>query len=475
LLLAEDSLAAKTQALVFVNSRSSAEAVADRISYLTGEYLAEEEKKELKSISGKILKVLDSQTRQCKRLAKCVEAGVAFHHAGLPAEQRTLIEKAFKGNLIKILSATPTLAAGVNIPAKRVIVRDVKRFTGGGSEYIPVIEYKQFVGRAGRPKYDKEGESVMIAKTLREYEMLWSHYIEGTVEDIYSKLGIEPVLRMHALGLIAQDFMREKELLGFFSQTFYGYQYKSMERLEEMMDKVIAQLEAWGFAEKVKDIVRATKVGKRVAEMYIDPLTAHEFIESFGKKKNHFSYLVQLSLTSEMRPLNPVGKKEEDEVFAAMKKHDEWLEMPEDAYELNDYMTAVKNAMVLDAWIEEKTEDEILETSNTAPGILKRKTDTADWLLYAMEELAKLLGKKEEHVKAKELRTRVRYGVKEELLPLVRFKGIGRVRARRLMDAGMGGTKEIRAAEHEQLATLIGASAAKKLKEQIGQGQASAE
>jgi len=176
-----------------------------------------------------------------------------------------------------------------------------------------------------------------------------------------------------------------------------------------------------------------------------------------------------------MRPLNPVGKKEEDEVFAAMKKHDEWLEMPEDAYELNDYMTAVKNAMVLDAWIEEKTEDEILETSNTAPGILKRKTDTADWLLYAMEELAKLLGKKEEHVKAKELRTRVRYGVKEELLPLVRFKGIGRVRARRLMDAGMGGTKEIRAAEHEKLATLIGASAAKKLKEQIGQGQASAE
>jgi len=475
LLLAEDSLAAKTQALVFVNSRSSAEAVADRIAHLAEEHTTEGEKKELKAISGKILKALDSPTRQCRRLAKCVEAGVAFHHAGLPAEQRALVEKAFKGNLIKMLSATPTLAAGVNVPAKRVIVRDVKRFSGGGSEYIPVIEYKQFVGRAGRPKYDKEGESVLIAKTLREYEMLWSHYIEGSVEDIYSKLGIEPVLRMHTLGLIAQDFMREKEILGFFAQTFYGHQYKSMERLGEILDGVIAKLELWGFAEKVKDIVKATRLGKRVSEMYIDPLTAHEFIESFGKKKDHFTYLVQLSLASEMRPLSPVGKREEDEVFAAVKKHDEWLEMPEDAYELNGYMSAVKNAMVLEAWIEEKTEDEILEANSTAPGILKRKTDTADWLLYAMEELAKMTGKKKEHAEAKELRARVKYGVKEELLPLVRFKGIGRVRARKLMDAGLKGTKEIRAAEPGRLALLIGASAAKKLKEQIGHGQASAE
>jgi helicase len=142
---------------------------------------------------------------------------------------------------------------------------------------------------------------------------------------------------------------------------------------------------------------------------------------------------------------------------------------------LNDYMSAVKNAMVLDAWIDEKTEDEILEMNNTAPGILKRKIDTADWLLYAMEELAKILGKKEDYAEAKELRTRVKYGVKEELLTLVRFKGIGRVRARKLMDSGVKGAKEIRAAEHEKLASLIGASAAKKLKEQIGHGQASAD
>ena len=260
--------------------------------------------------------------------------------------------------------------------------------------------------------------------------------------------------------------MLQKELLGFFAGTFYGHQYHSLERLESILDKVLEDLEAWGFAEKVKEIVRSTRLGKRVAEMYIDPLTAHEFIGSLGKKKNKFSYLVQLSLASEMRPLARVRKKEEDAVFIALQKHEEWLETPEDGYELEEYLSAVKNSMILEEWLEEKTEDRILEEYNMAPGILKRKIDAAEWLLYAFGEIARIMKRAETHAETKRLRTRMRYGVKEELLPLVRFKGIGRVKARRLMKEGIKGVKEIRSAELDKLAYIIGDLTAKKLKEQ---------
>ena len=85
-----------------------------------------------------------TRPRSCRKLADAVLAGVAFHHAGLKPNQRELIEQNFKSNLIKVIACTPTLAAGVNLPARRAIIRDCKRYEKGiGQAYIPVSEYKQ--------------------------------------------------------------------------------------------------------------------------------------------------------------------------------------------------------------------------------------------------------------------------------------------------------------------------------------------
>ena len=135
--------------LMFLGTRRSAESTAEKISKAVNKLLSADEKKELEAISNKILNALQVPTRQCKREAECIKNGCAFHHAGLVNSQKTLIENAFRSNKIKIICATPTLAYGLNLPARRVVVRDFKRY---GSGWIPNLEWCQMAGRAcGNP------------------------------------------------------------------------------------------------------------------------------------------------------------------------------------------------------------------------------------------------------------------------------------------------------------------------------------
>jgi len=151
--------------------------------------------------------------------------------------------------LIKAIVTTPTLALGVNLPAFRVVIRDAKRFYQGiGSTYIPVLEYKQFVGRAGRPQYDDFGESILVARSKDDAEDLVNHFILGETEEIRSKLAIEPVLRMNVLALVASGFCRsEQSLLDFFGKTFYAFQYGDISLVEEKILDVLEKLQEWKF------------------------------------------------------------------------------------------------------------------------------------------------------------------------------------------------------------------------------------
>jgi DNA polymerase theta len=128
-----------------------------------------------------------AELRQCVAgldplLEQSIPKGVAFHHAGLTVEERDIIERAFRNGLINILAATSTLAAGVNLPARRVIFRTpVSRPTNVlslhsficlyllllqfiGSSFLDPAQYRQMAGRAGRMGKDSFGESVLMAK-----------------------------------------------------------------------------------------------------------------------------------------------------------------------------------------------------------------------------------------------------------------------------------------------------------------------
>src|SRR3989338_1871515 len=283
-----DTLDKQKQALIFVSTRKSAEVAADQIAALIKERV---KNPELDDLSKKIEEILEKPTEQCLKLANCVKMGSAFHHAGLTNQQRKLVEDGFKKGLIKFISATPTLAAGLNLPAYRVIIRDLKRFFSyKGMDYLPNLETEQMCGRAGRPKYDTKGEAILVTKNSGEYEYAKYNYIFGETENIYSKLGVEPVLRTHILALIASNVVNSRtKLLDFFKNTFYAFQYKDFDQLELKIESTLQMLQKFGFIEiesgKSTDFVTAselsedrkliaTPIGKRVSQLYIDPITA---------------------------------------------------------------------------------------------------------------------------------------------------------------------------------------------------------
>jgi helicase len=506
--IARDTVRKGKQALVFVSSRKSAESLAEKIGDALRQEIGPADKAKLTKLSYDVSNVLDHPTAQCRKLGECLQKGAVFHHAGLVAGQRKFVEDAFRQGLIKVICATPTLAAGVNLPAYRVIVKDMRRFESfRGMDYIPVLEIQQMMGRAGRPQYDTEGEAILIAGTEMEAKKLWNMYITGEPEDIVSKLGMEPVLRTHVLSLIATGgASTREELMDFFRKTFYAHQYRDMTAFEREMGKVLATLRQYGFVEDArgkdadagvpggfvrasslssagKEELRATKVGKRVAELYIDPLSANHMIKGLSKmreekKESELSVLHVLSGCLEMKPGLSIRKRDTDgrkdgegeTLSSFMVQNNGHLvgRIPTE-WELDyeDFMRGLKLARLLSEWIEEKGEDSILEDFGVTPGELRARIEISDWLFYSMQELCMLLSMQDMATAVRRARIRVKYGIRQELLPLVKLRGIGRVRARSLFNNGYRTLEGLRAAPLTSLANILGPGIAKDVQRQL--------
>ena len=483
--LSIDTLKLNKQALIFVNTKKSAEKTAEEIAKNI-----KSQDENLKALAEDALNVLSRPTKQCERLAFCLKKGIAFHHAGLVDRQRSMIEDNFRNGSIKIICCTPTLAYGVDLPAFRVIIKDLKRYTSHGLSWIPVLDYMQMSGRAGRPNYDKEGQSITLAQTNGEKEKIEEKYLNGNPEEIYSKLAVEPVLRTYVLSLIASNFTTtKKQLYDFFDKTFYAHQFKNLRRLHTTLAKVIDMLEEWEFImtsasdfssanETEDEKYKATLIGKRIAELYIDPLTAHFIIscmrDASDKRVESFSFLQMISHTLEIKPMLKVGIREYDKVQESLLEVcDLLLEDEPSMYEpeYEDFLNSIKTALMFNQWSNEADEELLLEEYNIRPGELRAKIEIADWLLYSTEEICNLLHYQSLIKEIVKLRLRLKYGVKEELLPLVRLENIGRIRARILFRNKFKDIKDLRNADLTSLVQMLGEKTALSIKKQLGQGQ----
>ena len=270
--------------LVFVNSRRNAESSARKLTDVTGPRLTDDERDRLRELAEEIRGVSDTDTSE--DLADAVAQGSAFHHAGLASEHRSLVEDAFRDRLIKCISATPTLAAGVNTPARRVIVRDWRRYDGefGGMKPLDVLEVHQMCGRAGRPGLDPYGEAVLLANDADTKEELFERYLWADPEPVRSKLAAEPALRTHVLATVASGFASTRDgLLAFLDNTLYAAQTDDEGRLAAVTDTVLDYLAVNDFVDRDRDggseSLTATGIGHTVSRLYLDPMSAAEMID----------------------------------------------------------------------------------------------------------------------------------------------------------------------------------------------------
>lgn len=245
----DDGMTEGAQVLLFVGTRRGAQSEARNLAKRVKKRLIKEDPARLERLEELAQRLSGrSQSRLAEDLSASLSGGVGFHHAGLTHAQRKEVETAFKQGDLVALTATPTLAAGVNLPARRVLVRDLKRWDDGMSRPLPVMEVRQMLGRAGRPKYDTRGEAWVYCKGTdgwEEADGVADRYFFGPVEDITSKLASEPAMRMHVLASIATGGLVHKgSIEHFFASTFLGTTMplsQLRERISSMLDWLVEE------------------------------------------------------------------------------------------------------------------------------------------------------------------------------------------------------------------------------------------
>ncbi|XP_071169800.1 helicase POLQ-like isoform X2 [Mytilus edulis] len=173
----------KNSCLVFCPTKKNCENVAMMLCKMfvnKNRELCDIKKAEKKALLKELYS--DGEQRICPVLQYTVHFGIAYHHSGLTMDERRLIEDAYSEGTLCLLACTSTLAAGVNLPAKRVILRSPYV----GSTFLSRTQYKQMTGRAGRAGIDSSGESILITKSTDRDKV--QELISGPNEMCYSSL-----------------------------------------------------------------------------------------------------------------------------------------------------------------------------------------------------------------------------------------------------------------------------------------------
>lgn len=177
-----------------------------------------------------------------------LQAGVAAHHAGMIPAFKETVEELFAAGLIKLVFATETLALGINMPAKAVVLEEFSKFTGEGHETLRAGDYTQLTGRAGRRGIDERGTAVV----------LYSRYVPfSTVVDV-AGAGSHPLVSSFdpsynmAVNLVAnyERNQAEEMLKASFAQYRSEEGRRALERRIEKRTTEIVELRAAAACER---------------------------------------------------------------------------------------------------------------------------------------------------------------------------------------------------------------------------------
>ncbi|MEY4457717.1 MAG: hypothetical protein RIS25_310 [Actinomycetota bacterium] len=246
--------------IFFIFSRVGCDRAVDDMLYAGAELTTPEERDEIRRVIEERTAHLHSEDLASLGFAEWEEAllcGVAAHHAGLIPVFKETVEYLFRKKLVKVVFATDTLALGINMPARSVVIDKLEKFNGETRVPITPGEYTQLTGRAGRRGIDTEGHAVIVWRS-----------------------GMNP----HALGALASR--RSYPLYSSFKPTYnmavnlierYGRQV-AREILEESLAQFQADRAVVTLARDVKKNLSALKDYATAMECHLGDFTDYSSI-----------------------------------------------------------------------------------------------------------------------------------------------------------------------------------------------------
>lgn len=349
-----------------------------------------------------------------------------FHNANLDKNQRQTLEEKFKNDVdFKVLVATSTLAWGVNMPARRVIIAGVTR----GPEVVPSYDILQMVGRAGRPAYDPQGDAYVLLPASRSIELnkvvltpqnIESKMLEVSVIGDYDTLGFHLVYEIHCMNI-----KTEEDISKWYQKTLAFYQNKKINNgiLEKTIKRLI-QLGVIFFDEKTKEY-STTGLGKVSALFYVNPFDVSHWAINFGKlfKNSHLSDL-EVSLALANIGSNLVGNlsKEDKE---HMKKFIEASSSNGRRFPENVIKIAYLYYKIMNGKYEARHTSVYKNLQSDFPRVVE--------VLKGIDSISKGWKQKDFF---NTLSKRMQYGVSAKLVDLIEIKGIGKIRAEKLQAKG---------------------------------------
>jgi len=228
----------------FIFSRAGCDTARDRVIKTGISLNTSTEQKAVNKIINDRLKskdAVDLKVLKVDEWSDGLRRGIASHHAGLIPLFKEITEELFSKGLLKVVYATETLALGVNLPARSVVLDKMTKFTGESHEFLTSSQFTQITGRAGRRGLDKEGHGII----------LWSPFVEfkevaelAMNKSFHLKSAFHPTYNMVANLMDTRSFSAAEELLKkSFGQFQLDNKRDKREKKFEGVEEEIAELE----------------------------------------------------------------------------------------------------------------------------------------------------------------------------------------------------------------------------------------
>ncbi|MFX1520512.1 MAG: DEAD/DEAH box helicase, partial [Promethearchaeota archaeon] len=441
------------QALVFTSSRRGTVDTAQKLLQIFSE-------SENMLLGAKETKLLGEGSKDIinDTLRACFVEGIAFHHAGLSRNDRATVENAFKNRLLKVLVSTSTLAWGVNLPARVVIVQDTTVYDPlKGKKEISPLDLLQMLGRAGRPQFDDVGYGIIITeeRNVKYYrELLLGKEIESRLTE---------TLEEHLNAEISLGFIKTKdEVNNWLKSTFLYMSQKDEQQIQKIMetaDRCISRLTKDGFINETESGFVFTPLGSLTSKFYLRLDTGKLFFDAAKSQEilDDEEILATISKASEFNDM--VVRKNERLVFRDVIESFSASEYVKDLKKHQEKVFAVLLASL-------KSNVQIDTELQTDARVIRQN---ANRLLSAFErfcdEFSDSVLIRE---KVKRLSVLIEYSLPEELSELLQVKGIGARIATSLASAKIVTLKDLMQLTVEKMVKLgIRKADAEKIRKNI--------